>query len=62
MEPPQSNPQAPVFELFSLRKKTSLLSPSTVDRLTELNIGRHLPRRYRSSRGVKMCFHSLLPH
>ena len=31
----------------------SLLSLSTVDRLKDLNIGYHLPRRHRSSRGVK---------
>ena len=31
----------------------SLLSLSTVDRLKDLNIGNHLPRRHRSSRGVK---------
>ena len=40
-------------ELLSLRTKTSLLSLSTVDRLKDLNIGYHLPRRHRSSRGVK---------
>ena len=40
-------------ELLSLRKKTSLLSLSTVDRLKDLNIGYHLPRRHRSSRSVK---------
>ena len=38
---------------FSLRTKTSLLSLSTVDRLKDLIIGYHLPRRHRSSRGVK---------
>ena len=38
---------------FFLRTKTSLLSLSTVDRLKDLNIGYHLPRRHRSSRGVK---------
>ena len=58
MELPQSNTQIPVYsytrtELRSLRMKTSLLSPSTVDRLKELNIGYHLPCRHRSSRGVK---------
>ena len=36
-------------ELLSLRMKTSLLSLSTVDRLKDLNIGYHLPRRHRSS-------------
>ena len=40
-------------ELLSLRTKTSLLSLPTVDRLKDLNIGYHLPRRHRSSRGVK---------
>ena len=40
-------------ELLSLRTKTFLLSLSTVDRLKDLNIGYHLPRRHRSSRGVK---------
>ena len=58
MELPQSNTQIPVYsytrtELLSLRTKTSLLSLSTVDRLKDLNIGYHLPRRHRSSRGVK---------
>ena len=58
MELPQSNTQLPVYsytrtELLSLRTKTSLLSLSTVDRLKDLNIGYHLPRRHRSSRGVK---------
>ena len=37
----------------SLRTKTSLLSISTVNHFNELNIGCHLQRRYRSSRGVK---------
>ena len=37
----------------SLRKKTSLLNLSTVDRLKDLNIGYHIPRRHRSIRGVK---------
>ena len=32
---------------------TSLLSLSTVDRLMDLIIGYHLPRRHRSCRGVK---------
>ena len=58
MELPQSNTLIPVYsytrtELLSLRTKTSLLSLSTVDRLKDLNIGYHLPRRHRSSRGVK---------
>ena len=58
MELPQSNTQIPVYsytrtELLSLRTKTSLLSLSTVDRLKDLNIEYHLPRRHRSSRGVK---------
>ena len=58
MELPQSNILLPVCsytrtELLSLRTKTSLLSLSTVDRLKDLNIGYHLPRRHRSSRGVK---------
>ena len=58
MELPQSNTKIPVYsytctELLSLRRKTSLLSLSTVDRLKDLNIGYHLPRRHRSSRDVK---------
>ena len=58
MELPLSNTQTPIYsctrtELFFLRTKTSLLSLSTVDRLKDLNIGYHLPRRHRSSRGVK---------
>ena len=58
MELPQSNTQIKVYsythtELLSLRTKTSLLSLSTVDRVKDLNIGYHLPRRHRSSRGVK---------
>ena len=58
MELPQSNTQTPVYsymrtELLSLRTKTSLLSLSTVDRFKDLNIGYYLPRRHRSSRGVK---------
>ena len=40
-------------ELLSLRTKTSLLSLSTVDRIRDLNIRCHLPRRHRSSRGIK---------
>ena len=59
MELPQSNSQASVYsytstEILSLGTKTSLLIPSTVDRLKDLNIGYHLPRRHRSSRGVEM--------
>ena len=58
MELPQSNTQAQVYsytrtELLSLRTKTSLHSLSTVDRLKDLNIDYYLPRRHRSSRGVK---------
>ena len=58
MELPQSNTQTPIYsytltELLSLRTKTSLLSLSTVDRLKDLNIGYHPPRRHRSSRSVK---------
>ena len=58
MELPQSGTQTPVYsytrtELLSLRTKTSLLSLSTVDRVKDINIGYHLPRRHRSSRGVK---------
>ena len=71
MELPQSNTQTPVYsytrtELLSLRTKTSILSPSTVDRLKDLNIGYHLPRRHRrhrSSRGVerkKQNLHSFI--
>ena len=59
MELPQSITQTPVYsytrtELLSLRTKTSLLSLSTVDRINDLNIGYHLPRRHRSSQGVKI--------
>ena len=66
MELPQSNTQTPVCsytrtELLSLRTKTSLLSISTVDRLKDLNIGYHLPRRHRSSRGVKRKKQNLHP-
>ena len=68
MELPQSNTQTPAYsytrtELLSLRTKTSLLSHSTVDRLKDLNIGYHLPRRHRSSQGVKrkkQNFHSFI--
>ena len=49
---------APVYsythtDILSLRTKTSLLSLSTIDCLKDLNIGFHLPRHHRSSRGVK---------
>ena len=65
MELPQSNTQTPVYSYTrtSLRTKTSLLSLSTVDRLKDLNIGCHLPRRHRSCRGVKrkkQNFHSFI--
>ena len=58
MELPQSNTKIPVYsythtKLHSPRTKTSLLRLSTVDRLKDLSIGYHLPRRHRSSRGVK---------
>ena len=58
MELPQFNTKIKVFpytrtELLSIRTKISLLSLSTVDRLKDFNIGYHLPRRHRSSRGVK---------
>ena len=58
MELPQSDTQTLVSsytrtELLSLRTKTSLLILITVDRLKYLNIGYHLPRRHRSSRGAK---------
>ena len=58
VELPQLSTQTPVYsytrtELLSLRTRISLLSLSTVDCLRELNIGYHLQRRYRSSRGVK---------
>ena len=58
MELPLSITQTPVYsytrtELLSLRMKTSLLSLSTVDRLKDLKIGYHLPRRHHSSQGVK---------
>ena len=42
-----------LYYQFVLTTKTSLLSLSTVDCLKDLNIGYHLPRRHRSSRGVK---------
>ena len=64
MELPQSNTLLPGCsytrtELLSVRTKTSLLSLSTVDRLKDLDIGYHLPRRHRSSRGVKRKKHNL---
>ena len=64
MELPQSNTLLPVCsytrtELLSLRTKTSSPSLSTVDRLKDLNIGYHLPRRHRSSRRVKRKKHNL---
>ena len=63
MDLPQSNTLLPVCsytrtEILSLRTKTSLLSLSTVDRLKDLNIGYHLPRRHRSSRDVKRKKHN----
>ena len=48
-------------ELLSLGTKTSLLSRSTVDILKDLNIGYHLPRCHRSSRGVKRKKKSVHP-
>ena len=68
MELPQSSTQTPVYsytrtELLSLRTKTSLLSLSTVDRLKDMNIRYHPPRRHRSCRGVKrkkQNFHPLI--
>ena len=58
--------QTPVYsyartELLSLRTTTSLLSLSSVDRLKDLNIGYHLPRRNRSSQGVKRKKQNLHP-
>ena len=66
MDLPQSNTQTPVYshtrtELLSLRTKTSLLSLSTDDRLKDLDIGYNLPRRHRSSRGVKRKIQNLHP-
>ena len=66
MDLPQSNTQTPVctytrIELLSLRTKTSLRSFSTVDRIKDLNIGYHLPRRHRSSGGVKRKKHNVHP-
>ena len=58
MNLPQPNTQTPVYsykhtELLSIRTKTYMLSLSTDDHLKDLNIGYDLPRRHRSSRGVK---------
>ena len=58
MELPRSNTQTTAYsytrtELLPLRTNTSFLSLSTLDRLKDLNIGCHLPRRHRSSRGAK---------
>ena len=58
MELPQSNTETNIYsythtDLFSIRKKTSLRSISTIDRLKDLNIGYYLSRRHRSSRDVK---------
>ena len=56
MELPQSNTLLPVCSYTRTETslhKTSLLSLSTVDRLKDLNIGYHLPRRHRSSRVLK---------
>ena len=66
MEPPLSNTRISVYsytrtELLSLTTKTSLLSLSTVDRLKDLNIGYHLPRHHRSSRGVERKKQNLHP-
>ena len=66
MELPQSNTQTPGYsytrtELLSLRRKTSFLSLSTVDRHKDLNIGYHLSRRHRSSQGVKMKKQNVYP-
>ena len=63
---PQSNTQTPVYSymrtgLLSLRTKTSRLSLFTVDRLKDLNIGYHLQRRHRSSRGLKRKKQNLHP-
>ena len=41
-----------LHEILFIRTKTSFLNLSTVDRLQDLNIGYHLPRRYRSSCGI----------
>ena len=66
MELPQSNTQTPIYfysstELLSLRTKPSLLSLSIGDRLNDLNIGYHLPRRHRSSRGAKRMKQNVHP-
>ena len=55
---PQSITQTLVYsytrtELLSVRTKKSLLSLTTVNRVKDSNIGYHLPRRHRSSRGVE---------
>ena len=65
MELPQSNTQIPVYsytrtEHLSLRTKTSLLSISTVDRLKDLSIGYHLPRRHRGVKRKKQNLHSII--
>ena len=66
MEIRQPNIQTPVYSftrtrLLSLRTNTSLLSLSTVDRLKNLNIGYHLPRRHRSSQSIKRLKQNLHP-
>ena len=66
MELPKTNSQTPVYsytctELLYLRTKTSLLSLSTVDRHKDLNIGYHLSRRHRSSRGEERKKQSVHP-
>ena len=66
MDIPQSNRQTPVYsytrtEFLSLITKTSLLSRSTVDRFKDFNIKYHLPRRHRSSRGVKRMKQNVHP-
>ena len=58
MDLPQSNTQTPVYsylstELISLRTKTYFICHSTVNRLRDLNIGYHVPRRHHSSVGAK---------
>ena len=68
MELPLSNSQTPVYsytrtEILSSKTMTSLHSLSTVDRLKDLNIGYHLPRRHHSRRGVernKQNLHSFI--
>ena len=61
-----NNTQTPVYsytrtELLSLRPNTFLLSLSTVDCHKDLNIGYHLPRHHRSSRGVSVLTHIPFP-